>query len=61
MHFVQDFIVAWIGGTLIQGTMNHKSFSEEYYVAEGRVKEVNAWISAQVCPGLATPLDKRCV
>ena len=61
MHFIQDFIVAWIGGALIQGTMNHMSFSEEYYVAEGRVKEVDVRISAQVCPGLATPQDICCV
>ena len=32
--------------------MNHVSFSKEYYVVDGRAKEVNA----RVCPGLATAL-----
>ena len=43
--------MAWIGGALIQDTVNHVSFSEEYYVAEGRVKEVDhdIWVNAQVC------------
>ena len=55
--------MAWIGGALIQDTMNYVSFSEEYYVAEGRVKEVDydVWVNAQVCPSLVTPLHKSCV
>ena len=36
--------------------MNHVSFSEEYYVADGRAKEVDAWASARICLGLAMPL-----
>ena len=32
--------------------MNHVSFSKEYYVVDGRAKEVDA----RVCPGLATAL-----
>ena len=32
--------------------MNPVSFSEEYYVADGGAKEVNA----RVCPSLITPL-----
>ena len=35
--------------------MSHGRFSEECYVADGRVKEVDA----QVCPGLAVPLGYR--
>ena len=37
---------------LIQDTMNHVSFSEEYYVIDGGAKEVNA----RVFPSLNTPL-----
>ena len=35
--------------------MSHVSFSEECYVADGRIKEFDA----QVCPGLAMPLGCR--
>ena len=32
------------------------TFSKEYYVVDGRAKEVDAQGNSQVCPGLATPL-----
>ena len=33
---------------------------EEYYVPDGRAKEVDAWANARVCPGLATPMVLLC-
>ena len=41
-----------------QDTINHVSFSEEFYVADGRLKEIDAQLQAnvRVCSGLGTPL-----
>ena len=36
--------------------MNHVSFSEEFCVANGRLKEVDVQANAWVCSGLGTPL-----
>ena len=36
--------------------MDHASFSEEFYFADGRLKEVDAQANARVCSGLGTSL-----
>ena len=45
------------GSTFIQDTMNHAlNFFKEYYVADGREKDIDTWTNALVYPGLAMPL-----